>query len=72
MKVFDEGRTITVAIEDHRVVVIRRRESHENIDLVSRRRRREAIHKGVVGRIVRAQQELTLRATAGDEIELLF
>ena len=60
----------TMAIVDHRVVVVRHRARQQDFDLTSLRGLDQAVRERGVRRLIGSEEELPLRATAGDHVEL--
>ena len=66
----DELRVATRAIIDHHVIVIAHRARQHDVNLAAQCGVDQAIQERVVGGLVRSQQELALRTTTGDQVEL--
>jgi len=67
VKLLDEFRVAAVAIIDDCMIMIAHRAWQQDVDVAPRRRIDEAVDERVVGGWVRAKQELTLRASSGDQ-----
>jgi hypothetical protein len=66
----DELRVATCSVVDHSVVVVAHHAGQEHVDVTPQGGVDQAVQEGIVGRRVGAEQELPLRAPAGDQIEL--
>jgi hypothetical protein len=63
-------RLRTSASIDNHVIVITHRARQHDVDLAAQRGVDQAVQEAIVGRLVRAQQELALRAATRDQVEL--
>jgi hypothetical protein len=70
VKVLDELRVAPASVVDHRVVVVRHCARQEHLDPVPLRGLDQAVGERVVRIPIGPQQELPLRAPAGDQVEL--
>jgi hypothetical protein len=72
MEVLDELRVPAEAVVHHDVVVVAHRARKQHVDLAPQCGMDQAVEECIVGRGIRAEQELALRAPAGDQVELTW